>query len=296
MAKICGWFGVTRQAYYQYNWRTIDTSTEADLVLKEVCKIRLKHKRMGGRKLHDKLVLFMLDHQIKMGRDAFFNLLSNEGLLVRKRKIKTRTTNSHHWLRKYDNLIKNKVLSTPNQLWVSDITYWKINNQFVYINLITDAYSHKIVGNSLSKTLESLATIQALEMALSDNENQLNELIHHSDRGVQYCSHKYVETLVKNGVQISMTETGDPRDNAIAERLNGILKDEYLLNYNPSNYAEALEILNESINLYNNDRQHMSISNQYPNDVHQKINTVEPKRLWKNYWEDIDQGEQKSFP
>ncbi|MFH2141559.1 MAG: IS3 family transposase [Bacteroidota bacterium] len=287
LAKLCGWFGVTRQAYYQNSWKAIDISIEEDLILKEVQKIRKNHHRMGTRKLYDKLHEFMLEHKIKMGRDALFDLLSANHMLVRKRKRRITTTQSFHWLRKYPNLIRNFIPKAPNQLWVSDITYWEIEGGHVYISFITDAYSHKIVGFHVAETLESVETIQALIMALSDlgSENHY-QLIHHSDRGVQYCHHKYVKLLQDNDIKISMTENGDPLENAIAERINGIIKEEYLQDYTVRNIKEAKKVLNFVVKLYNEERPHNSISNHVPNTVH-KDNNIKIKKLWKNYYKKI---------
>ena len=285
LAKLCGWFGITRQAYYQNSWKAIDVSIEEDLILSEVHKIRKNHKRMGTRKLYDKLQSFMLEHQIKMGRDALFDLFSANHLLVRRRKRHIQTTQSSHWLRKYPNLIRDFIPTAPNQLWVSDITYWKINGSHVYISFITDTYSHKIVGYHVAETLEAIETIQALKMALYGLKNESKshiQLIHHSDRGIQYCSHEYVKLLKSNDIKISMTENGDPLENAIAERVNGIIKEEYLQDYTVKNIKEAKEVLSFVVNLYNEDRPHNSISNLFPNQVHkEKIIT---KKLWKNYY------------
>ena len=285
LANLCGWFGVTRQAYYQNSWKAVDISIEEDLILKEVHEIRKYHKRMGTRKLYGKLQSFMLEHQIKMGRDALFDLLSVNHLLVRKRKRRIQTTQSFHWLRKYPNLIKDFTPTAPNQLWVSDITYWKINESFVYISFITDAYSHKIVGFHVANTLESIETIQALKMAISgliEKPDNHFQLAHHSDRGVQYCHHKYVKLLQDNNIKISMTESGDPLENAIAERVNGIIKEEYLQDYTVKNIKEAKKVLNFVIKLYNEDRPHNSISNLFPSQVHEE--NLKTKRLWKNYY------------
>jgi transposase InsO family protein len=230
LAKLCGWFGITRQAYYQNNWDGISTTIEEDLVIQKVKEIRRYHPRMGTRKLYEMLLPFMLEHQIKMGRDALFAMLSANQMLVRRRKRRIQTTNSFHWLRKYPNLIRNLIPTAPNQLWVSDITYWKINTgEHLYISFITDVYSHKIVGYQVAQTLEAIESINALQMALSAlrAESHLN-LIHHSDRGIQYCSHAYVKLLQDYNIEISMTENGDPLENAVAERINGIIKDEYL--------------------------------------------------------------------
>ncbi len=284
LARLCGWFGITRQAYYQNGWNGIDTSIEEEVILKEVINIRKYHQRMGTRKLYEKLQSFMLDHQIKMGRDALFDLLSSNYLLVKKRKRRVCTTQSFHWLRKYPNLIKDFIPTAPNQLWVSDITYWKINsNRYVYISFITDAYSHKVVGYHVAESLESIETIQALKMALSDLRSESHfQLVHHSDRGVQYCHHEYVKLLQDNNMKISMTEKGDPLENAIAERVNGIIKDEYLIDYKVDNIKEAKKVLAFVVKLYNEERPHNSIGNLYPKQVHES--NLKTEKLWKNYY------------
>jgi transposase InsO family protein len=288
LAKLCGWFGITRQAYYQNSWNCIDISIEEDILLKEVMEIRKNHKRMGTRKLYEKLQPFMLEHQIKIGRDGLFNLLSSNSMLVRKRKRGIKTTQSSHWLRKYPNLIRDFIPTAPNQLWVSDITYWKINSGHVYISFITDAYSHKIVGYHVAPTLETVESVKALKMALSgflEKPEIRRNLTHHSDRGVQYCSHEYVKLLQDNHIQISMTENGDPLENAIAERLNGILKDEYLLDSGVKSIEEAKKALARAVYLYNEDRPHMSIGNNYPSKVHEQ--SLKSDKLWKSYYKKI---------
>ena len=285
LAKLCGWFGVTRQAYYQNGWKGIEISIEEDLILKEVLKIRKDHKRMGTRKLYEKLHPFMQEFQIKMGRDSLFDLLSSNNLLVRKRKRRIHTTQSFHWLRKYSNLIRDFVPTGPNQLWVSDITYWKIQRGHLFISFITDAYSHKIVGYQVAETLEAIESVQALKMALSGLSEEPDghfQLIHHSDRGVQYCSNEYVKLLQDKNIKISMTENGDPLENALAERVNGILKDEYLNESRVTSIEEARKVLTRSVILYNEDRPHMSIGNRYPSLVHEKM--IQTERLWKNYY------------
>ena len=285
LARLCAWFGVTRQAYYQHFWSMTDHVVEEDLIVQEVLQIRKNHRWMGGRKLYEKLYPFMLEHQIKMGRDAFFDLLSYHGLLIRRRKRRIVTTNSSHWLRKYPNLIRDFVPTAPNQLWVSDITYWKINNRDVYINLITDAYSRYIVGYHGAPTLEAIESIKALKMALKTiKNNQPESLIHHSDRGVQYCSRDYVKLLQDNGIEISMTENGDPLENAIAERINGIIKNEYLIDYSVDNIDNAQQLLKKAVELYNYDRPHMSIGNLTPAHVYYSKTTLKTERLWKNYY------------
>lgn len=285
LAKLCGWFGITRQAYYQNNWEGISTSLEEDLIIKRVKKIRENHRRMGTRKLYEMLQPFLLEHRIKIGRDSLFNMLSENHLLVRKRKRRIQTTNSHHWLRKYQNLIRDFVPTASNQLWVSDITYWKIKtDQHLYISIITDAYSHKIVGYQVAETMEAIESINALQMALSafkGAESHL-QLTHHSDRGIQYCSNAYVKLLQDNNIKISMTENGDPLENAVAERINGIIKDEYLETYDVANIKEAKELLKAVVELYNNERPHMSIGNFTPNQIHHS--NLKTEKLWKNYY------------
>ena len=169
-----------------------------------------------------------------------------------------------------------------NQLWVSDITYWKITTGYLYISFITDVFSHKIVGYQVARTLEAIESVKALRMAL----NQLKDgshLIHHSDRGCQYCSKIYVKLLHNKGIKISMTESGDPLENAVAERVNGIIKEEYLTNYEVKNYQEAKFLLSSVVALYNSERPHMSIGNLTPSEVHK--NNINSKRLWKNYYQ-----------
>lgn len=287
LARLCAWFGVTRQAYYQNSWKAIDTSIEEELVIQQIRQIRKNHRRMGTRKLYEKLHPFMLEHSIKMGRDALFNLVSANHLQVRKRKRRIQTTQSFHWLRKYPNLIREFVPTVPNQLWVSDITYWKIyKDKHLYISFITDAYSHKIVGYHIAETLEAIESIKALKMALSTlNPNLKLQLIHHSDRGIQYCSKDYVKLLQDYLIQISMTENGDPLENAIAERVNGIIKDEYLYDYQVNSVKEAHELLKQVVELYNTDRPHMSIGNLTPDQIHHSTNPIKTEKLWKNYYQ-----------
>jgi transposase InsO family protein len=241
---------------------------------------------MGTRKLHGKLLPFFDMHGIKLGRDGLFDLLSANYLLVRRRRRTVKTTNSFHWLRKYTNLIKGFEPTVPNQLWVSDITYWKIaEGRYVYISFITDAYSHAIIGYHVANTLEAVESVQALQMALSSlGEERHLQLVHHSDRGIQYCSHEYVKLLKRNNIKISMTESGDPLDNALAERINGIIKGEYLDMYEVSNIEQAKTLLGDVVNLYNTDRPHMSISNLTPKQVHESSQSLKTERKWKNYY------------
>ena len=283
LAQLCGWFGITRQAYYSYTWRAFEEESKHHIIVAKVEEIRENHQRIGTRKLFDMLQPFFKEHSIKIGRDALFNLLYANHLLVRKRKRRISTTNSYHRFRKYPNLIRDFKPTSINQLWVSDITYWKIGEPHVYISFITDVYSHKIVGYHVGQTLETRESIQALKMALRGLKKEPEGLIHHSDRGIQYCSNSYVKLLQDYNLKISMTESGDPLENAVAERVNGIIKEEYLKDYEVRNIKEAKKILSFVVNLYNEERPHNSIGNHVPNEVHEDNNII-PERLWKNYY------------
>lgn len=284
LVRLCRLLGITRQAYYQHFWQQEASGIEEQLIIAQVLHIRKNHRSMGGRKLYEMLQSFLLEHQIKLGRDALFDLLAQNGLLIKRRRRYAVTTFSNHWLKKWPNLIRGKVAENINELWVSDITYWKIGKQHAYISLVTDAYSHKIVGYHVAETLESIETIKALKMALKGIPGKLvRPLIHHSDRGIQYCSAGYVKLLQDKGIQISMTENGDPLENAIAERINGIIKNEYLKHYYVDNINDARKQLKAAIKLYNEQRPHMSIGLLTPQIVYQ--NDLKTTRQWKNYYQ-----------
>ena len=285
LAKLCGWFGITRQAYYRNNWQAVISTVKEDIIIKAVKQIRESHPCLGTRKLLVKVQPVLTDHHIKIGRDALFTMLSSHNLLVRKRKRRIQTTQSFHWLRKYPNLIRDFVPTQINQLWVSDITYWKVNGNHLYLSFITDAYSHKIVGYNLGETLETVESLQALQMALSalGAESHL-QLIHHSDRGLQYCSSAYVELLKEKCIRISMTENGNPLENAVAERLNGIIKGEYLENLKMNSVSHAKKVLKSVVDLYNDERPHMSIGNLTPAQLHENGDQINTGKVWKNYY------------
>ena len=269
LVRICRLLGVTRQAYYQFFWHKEELNNEEQLILAEVRILRQIHPVIGTRKLYCLLQPFLLEHQIKMGRDALFDLMAVNKLLVRKRKRKIYTTQSNHWLKRYPNLTKSWYPEAPEQLWVADITYVPISKGFLYLSLITDAYSHKIMGFYIAETLEAVYTTKALRMALQNQTDKRNKLIHHSDRGIQYCSSEYVSILKDNNIEISMTESGDPLENPIAERINGIIKHEYLKHYKIIDHAQAMEQLKHIVNRYNNERPHQSINMLTPDTVHE---------------------------
>ena len=261
--------GFTRQGYYQYWQRQAgQTSYDAD-ILQLVRKIRQDHPRIGGRKLYSMLEKELLEREIKMGRDGFFDLLAANNLLIRRRRRMVKTTFSGHPFRKYPNLIKDLVVERPNQLWVSDITYWFTQGGCLYISFVTDAYSKRIMGYNVAPTLGAVHCKVALQMALKKiKKRTAKTLIHHSDRGIQYCSAIYIGLLDSYHVQISMTETGDPLENPIAERINGILKNEYLAHRGVYSLAQAELVLEQTVFLYNYKRPHLSCDMLVPDQAH----------------------------
>lgn len=267
---FCELFGYSKQAYYkhcvQYKAMGMQRLQAKDMVL----NIRQKMPRLGTRKLHHMLKDVFAQRQIKLGRDALFSLLRKEGLLVGKLKKYTATTHSKHWLRKYPNLIKELKLVRPEQLWVADITYVESLEGFKYLHLITDAYSKQIMGFELCNDMEASSTLKGLQMALNKRQYPEKELIHHSDRGLQYCSKLYSNTLIKNNIKISMTENGDPYENAIAERVNGILKDEFGLGDTFEDLGQCQQQTKQSIDIYNTMRPHLSCGMLTPLQMHKQ--------------------------
>ena len=274
--------GYSRQSYYQGIKYIQQKAYESDIIIEEVLRYRKCQKRLGTRKLLDEMQVFLSSHGLRIGRDAMFNLLAEKGLLIIRRKRRGFiTTLSKHRFKKYPNIIREFIPIAPNQLWVSDITYIHLSSGFAYLSLITDAYSRKIVGFYLSRDLSARGPLMALKMALAGNPNR-TELIHHSDRGVQYCCDAYVKLLQDKNIQISMTQNGDPLENAIAERVNGILKQE-LLEEIFLDYLIAQKAVAIACSTYNHLRPHGSINNLKPAEAHQK--NGELKKRWKNYWQ-----------
>lgn len=276
--------GHSRQSYYQGIKFNQQKAYESDIIIDEVLRYRKQQKRIGTRKLLGEMHNFLALQNFKIGRDALFNLLADRGLLVTKRKRRgSITTFSKHRFKKYPNIIRDFIPTAPNQLWVSDITYIHLSVGFAYLSLITDAYSRKIVGFFLSKDLTAQGPLKALKMALANNQYRIG-LIHHSDRGVQYCCDAYVNLLQdkKNNIRISMTENGDPLENAIAERVNGILKTELLEEVFPT-FEMAQRDVAIACSTYNHLRPHGSIDNLKPAEAH--LQCGELKRRWKNYYQ-----------
>ena len=274
--------GYSRQSYYQGIQYIHQKAYETDVIIDEVLRHRKQLKRMGTRKLLGEMKIFLANHQFKIGRDALFDLLADRGLLVTKRKRRGPvTTLSKHRFKKYPHIVRDFIPIAPNQLWVSDITYIHLAEGFSYLSLITDAYSRKIVGFYLSRDLSARGPLAALKMALTSNPLR-DGLIHHSDRGVQYCCDEYVKLLEHHEVKISMTENGDPLENALAERVNGILKQE-LLEEVFADFETAQREVAIACSNYNHLRPHGSIDNLKPAEAHQLSGMI--KKRWTNYWQ-----------
>jgi putative transposase len=280
MSSLCELFGTSRQAYYQQRKYVYREAVKDEILYRLVLKARKFLPRGGGRQLLE-VVKPQLTGELSIGRDAFFDFLRENDLLTR-RKRGVRTTYSNHWMHKYTNLIKDIVPTHSHQIWVSDITYINTSEGFGFLSLITDLYSRKIIGWRLAPTLQAKYSLEALEMALAQVPKGITGIIHHSDRGVQYCCDDYVQKLKENQMLISMTENGDPRENAVAERVNGILKTEWLHLKTYKTRIDAEKEIKRVIWIYNNIRPHSSISRKTPAVAHTTKETL--SRCWKNYY------------
>lgn len=278
VGSLCELFGYTKQAYYQNITRKCTAESNDDLILQLVKDIRKEMPKLGTRKIQ---YLLQQRYGQEVGRDHLFDLMRDNGLLFHKRKIKYKTTYSGHNLRTYPNAITDVVPSRPNEIWVSDITYIVFGYTFRFLFLITDAYSKKIVGWRYSDNLLTDRAIEALQMALRQRKKK-ESLIHHSDRGTQYCASKYIAFLKKHKITPSMTEGGDPRENGIAERVNGILKQEFIEQLEDMTLENAEKKIGQIIEIYNNKRPHLSLGMLTPSQAHTM--TGEQNRLWKAYY------------
>lgn len=262
----CYLFGIDRQVYYRKIKRKISKQTKAEQVVFMVIEIRKSMPRLGARKLYyllsDKLQL------INIGRDKFFDILRANHLLIQPKRSYHITTNSHHRFRKHQNQILDLEINRPEQVWVSDITYIGKREKPCYLSIVTDAYSKKIMGHYVAENLNTESSLMALKMAIKQRKNKSLSLIHHSDRGIQYCANDYQSVLNKNGVLCSMTQNSDPYENAVAERINGILKQEFMID----KYNQDLDIMKcivkEAINTYNEQRPHYSNYMLTPGQMH----------------------------
>jgi transposase InsO family protein len=263
LSRLCQFFDRARQTYHKLVQRSAQLDLWDQRIIDEVQQIRRHQPRVGTRKLHRMLNERLKDEGIEVGRDRLFELLRSRNLLIRRRRNARQTTDSRHRLNKYRNLIRDLDITRPNQVYVSDITYLETLEGFCYLALITDAYSRKIVGYDVSRSLSLEGSLRALQMALAALSGPL-QLIHHSDRGLQYCSHAYVQLLTKNGVQVSMTEERHVYENAKAERVNGILKTEFLLGETLNSFEVAQQLVKGAIKIYNEERLHLSLNYQTP--------------------------------
>lgn len=291
LERLCALFGVTRQAYYETQASRAKTSIAHMIVLTLVKELRAEMPMLGCRKLLYLLKPEFDRHGIKMGRDALFELLAFHGLLIRRRRRKVaKTTDSEHWLKKYPNLIIDITVTAPEQLWVSDITYIRTLEGFSYLSLITDAYSRKIMGYALCPTLEAIGCMEALQMAIKQRTYKSDcKLIHHSDRGMQYCCFDYVGMLMKENISISMTQSGSPYENAMAERVNGIIKNDFFPKIIYQTHQQAQRSIQKIIKVYNENRPHLSLDYMTPGQAHEYDGEI--KKRWKQYCKKTKQKE-----
>jgi len=224
--------------------------------------------RCGTKKLYHLIKSELASLGLKVGRDKLFEIMRHYGLLIRPAKRYVQTTMSKHWLRKWPNLIKEQKITHADQVWVSDITYLKTQQGACYLNLITDMFSRKIVGYAVADNMEAETMATALKMAIANRLNPAQLTIHHSDRGLQYCSKEYAELTRSNNIQLSMTENGDPYENALAERMNRTLKEEFGLYRKMDNLQQAKLLVAEGVELYNSKRPHLALQMSTPDQVY----------------------------
>ena len=225
--------------------------------------------RLGTRKIHYLIKGDLQRQGLKCGRDRLFEVMRYYGLQVKPRRRYTQTTMSKHWLRKWPNIIKGKIADHPDQIWVSDITYLKTVQGNCYLNMITDMCSRKIVGYAIADNMETESMIGALKMAIVQRKYPQKRTIHHSDRGLQYCSKEYNELTAKHNIELSMTENGDPYENALAERMNRTIKEEFGMDTILQSKELAKQLVCESILLYNQKRPHLALEMKTPEQVYQ---------------------------
>lgn len=278
ITAVCRQLGFSRQAYHKSLQNRSVKRRREDLIKEHVCVVRRQMPRLGTRKLQ-----YLLNQQCggdrgPVGRDWLFNFLRTHGLLVKRKRKYIKTTDSSQWMRQYPNRIKNYRPNKPEQLWVADITYLLTQQGTMYLHLLTDAYSKKIVGYEVSQSLSASATGSALKAALAQREYD-GSIIHHSDRGSQYCSQEYSDIQKQAGMKISMTQDGSPYDNAIAERINGILKQEYGLDEIIPDERLLTSQVKHAINSYNTQRPHLSCSMLTPEQMHRQHNL--PIKTWE---------------
>jgi putative transposase len=269
LSRCCRLFGLSRQAIYQSEARSVQREKELSNIEPLVTELRMDMPRLGTRKMYYLLKERFEELGVKIGRDAFFDYLRREQLLVKPRKLYVKTTDSKHWMRKHPNLLATTKAKRPEEVFVSDITYVKSRQGTHYLSLVTDAYSRKIMGYRLSDDMRAETIKDALTMAIKNKVSD-RVTIHHSDRGLQYCSDVYQKELASAGMKPSMTDGYDCYQNALAERINGILKGEFLV-VKTNTIDELRKMVQQSINTYNTKRPHLSLSMKTPNFVHEKV-------------------------
>lgn len=288
IGRGCRMLGYSKQAYFKATKNEkIKKETNVvvvSFILKKVEQIRRDMPKIGGRKLYFLIKPQLKEKGYKIGRDLFFEVLKEHNLLIKRKKRRYVTTDSSDWRRQFDNLIKGVLPYRPEQIWVADITYFVTEKEgHVHGHFLTDAYSKKIMGFEVSVDMKARSTLNALEMGLN-NRMYDEELIHHSDRGTQYCSSEYVSVLKKNNILISMTQDGSPYDNAIAERINRIMKEEFLLGRTYREVNEVKRLTTRAVEIYNNYRPHWSNYLLTPNEMHLQKNA--PIKTWSKIYDD----------
>lgn len=262
--------GYSRQNYYKQSRFDL----QKDQIKAEINKLILDKRkllpRLGTRKLYKLIKPDFGERAIKCGRDKLFAIIGESDLLIKPRKLYIITTNSKHWMKKYPNQIKDIIIDKPETVWVSDITYIKTEEGNCYLSMITDAYSRKIMGYNVSDSMDATEIIKSLQMALSNRKYLGNTLIHHSDRGLQYCSYEYIKLAKENNITMSMTENSDPYENALAERMNRTIKEEFCLDRTMKNRQQVYDTIKEAVKLYNGLRPHLSLNYFTPDFAHIK--------------------------
>ena len=282
LGVLCGLIGKTRQAFYDKKNRKEQHLLDASIIVDLVERERKIAKRIGGKKLHLILKQELLEHGIDIGVQKFMDVLRSNDLLVNRRSRKPKLTDSQHKLPTYPNIARNLHIDKSELLWVSDITYVKVFDQFCYLFLITDAYSRKVVGYNFSRRMTAKCCIKALDLALANRKHPERNLMHHSDRGSQYCARDYVDLLNCSSIVISMTENGDPLENPLAERMNRTFKDTFGLDENFATFDSANQQVNEAVKYYNERLPHSSIDMLTPQQADQHQGRL--KKHWTYYW------------
>lgn len=279
VGRLCKLFGRTRHAFYEKSWYKQQRYSDEQIVVELLMALRREIPVLSSKAIYLILKPTLRSHGITIGRDSLHQIRERYNLLNRPRKRFYKTTDSFHRFHKYPNRIRDLTITAIEQVWVCDITYIRVLNEFNFLSLITDAYSHLIVGYCLHETLAAEGSLKALQMAISTLRKNTQGLIHHSDRGIQYCCDQYTDELVKFSIESSMTENGDPYENAIAERLNGILKHNFRLEQIFSSRDLAVQAVDRAIKNYNHLRPHQSVSMLTPADAHQHVGELH--RCWK---------------